>query len=164
MNKSIPIIAIIIGLVVAATLLVSAPKQKSMKPETGQVNNSLPVITDDRTSEEPTPDVVNTTTGEYVEYSEQTYDEARKSGKKVVLFFHADWCPTCRSAEKNILSNIDEIPDDLIILKTNYDKESDLKKKHGITYQHTFVQVDSDGNEITKWSGGALKEILEQIK
>jgi thioredoxin-related protein len=43
-------------------------------------------------------------------------------------------------------------------------EEKDLAKKYGITYQHTFVQIDSKGNEITKWNGGKTDELLAKIK
>jgi hypothetical protein len=51
------------------------------------------------------------------------------------------------------------------ILKTDYDKETELKKKYGVTYQHTLVQVDKSGNMIKKWSGGGtLDNLLSQIQ
>jgi len=68
----------------------------------------------------------------------------------VVLFFHASWCPSCRSAD----SNIQETGvDDFLLLKVDYDTHTDLRKKYGVTYQHTFVQVDANGDLIKKWSG-----------
>ena len=69
-----------------------------------------------------------------------------------VLFFHANWCPSCRAADKGILEGT--IPENLSILKVDFDNSSDLKKKYGVVSQHTFVQIDADGNEIKKWLGG----------
>ena len=37
-------------------------------------------------------------------------------------------------------------------------------EKYGITYQHTFVQIDAEGKEITKWNGGKIDELLTNIK
>jgi len=83
----------------------------------------------------------------------------------VVLFFHASWCPTCRSVDADITVNISDIPEGLIILKTDYDNSSDLKKKYKVTTQHTFVQVDKDGNMISKWTGsGTLDTIVSKVK
>lgn len=83
----------------------------------------------------------------------------------VVLFFHASWCPSCRALNKNIENNVDAIPDGVTILKTDYDKETELKKKYGVTTQHTLVQVDKDGNLIKKWSGGSkLENLLSEIQ
>ncbi len=44
-------------------------------------------------------------------------------------------------------------------------KTPDLKKKYGVTYQHTLVQVDAAGNTIKKWSGGnTLSSVLSMIQ
>ena len=72
----------------------------------------------------------------------------------VVLFFHATWCPSCRAADKAI-SSASNIPSGLTILKLDYDKETELRKKYKLTTQHSFVQVDSQGNLIKKWIGSA---------
>ncbi len=83
----------------------------------------------------------------------------------VVLFFHASWCPFCRSAEADINKNISSIPEGVHILKTDYDKETSLKQKYGVTTQHTFVQVDKEGNLIKKWSGSeTLAAIVGNIQ
>lgn len=83
----------------------------------------------------------------------------------VVLFFHAGWCPTCRALETNINAHLSDIPDNTHILKIDYDTATELKKKYGITYQHTFVQVDSQGNQIKKWSGSStLNSLLSEIQ
>ena len=53
----------------------------------------------------------------------------------------------------------------MTILSTDFDEHTDLKKKYGVTTQHTFVQVDADGNEIAQWSGGStLEDVLENIE
>ncbi len=84
--------------------------------------------------------------------------------KKIILFFHAGWCPTCRALDKNINKNLTKIPDDVVILKVDYDKESELKKKYNVTIQHTLVVVDSNGNIIKKWSGGlTIDTIISQL-
>lgn len=70
----------------------------------------------------------------------------------VVLFFHASWCPTCRAADTAIQSGLSDA-DGLTILKTDYDTETELRQKYGVTTQHTFVQIDASGNEIAQWTG-----------
>ena len=81
----------------------------------------------------------------------------------VVLFFAASWCPSCKTADKNLSS--ETIPEGLTILKLDYDSNLDLRKEYGITSQHAFVQVDSKGNEIKKWYGSRnSKWILEELK
>ena len=83
----------------------------------------------------------------------------------VVLFFHASWCPSCKTTDADINANIAAIPAGTTILKVDYDTNPDLKKKYGVTYQHTFVQVNADGSMIKKWSGSAnLADIVEKTK
>jgi hypothetical protein len=56
------------------------------------------------------------------------------------------------------------IPAGITILKTDYDSETELKKKYGVTTQHTLVQVDKDGNLIKKWSGSSgLANLVAEI-
>ncbi len=101
--------------------------------------------------------------GSYEAYSSDKI--ARAETGDVVLFFHASWCPSCRGLNSSIENNLESIPEGVSILKADYDKEIDLKKKYGVTYQHTLVQVDMDGNMIKKWSGGGtLENLLSQIQ
>ncbi|MBT4123845.1 MAG: thioredoxin family protein [Candidatus Pacebacteria bacterium] len=101
--------------------------------------------------------------GLYTEYSAEKLAQTPADGKNVI-FFHASWCPSCRSADKDIKNNLSSIPENLTILKTDYDTQKNLRKKYGVTGQHTFVQVDSEGEMITKWSGGDLSTIISRIK
>lgn len=104
----------------------------------------------------------------YVPYSKAVYDTS--ADKRRVLYFYATWCPSCKVANEDFTANPNKIPEDVIVIRTNYNdpdtdqEEKNLAKKYGITYQHTFVQVDSDGKEITKWNGGKTDELLANIK
>ncbi len=107
-------------------------------------------------------------TSRYVEYSKSAYDQA--VNKRRVLYFYASWCPICRPTDAEFKENTSKIPEDVVVLRVNYNdpdtdqEEKDLAKKYGITYQHTFVQVDTTGHEITKWNGGAIDKLLLSIK
>ena len=108
--------------------------------------------------------VAMTKAGSYEAYSPEKIARAASSGK-AVLFFRASWCPTCRSLDADIRTKLGEIPAGLTILDVNYDSSSDLKKKYGVTYQHTFVQVDAQGNLIKKWSGSpTLSALVKEVK
>jgi len=101
--------------------------------------------------------------GSYEAYSSEKI--ARAETGDVVLFFHASWCPSCRGLNSDIEANVGSIPKGVSILKTDYDKETELKKKYGVTYQHTLVQVDKDGNLIKKWSGSPkLSSLVSEIQ
>lgn len=99
--------------------------------------------------------------GKYVDYKDVSISDI---DGKIVLDFYASWCPSCRTLESDIQDSLADIPSDLTIVKVNYDDESDLKKKYGVTRQHTMVQVDAQGNLIQKWSGGStLESIVDQL-
>lgn len=82
--------------------------------------------------------------------------------RPAVLFFYATWCPTCRKAMAEIDERIADL-DGVTVIVVNYDRETSLKKKYGITYQHTFVQIDGAGEKVAVWSGGGVDDILENV-
>ena len=103
-------------------------------------------------------------TGLYEAYAPEKVALASATNN-VVLFFRASWCPTCRAVDIDIKANLSKIPSSLTILDVNYDNSTALKQKYGVTYQHTFVQVDKDGNLIKKWSGSpTLTALISEIK
>jgi len=103
-------------------------------------------------------------TGAYVEYASEKIAMA-SANYDVVLFFRASWCPTCKAVDEDIKSHLKDIPESLTILDVNYDNSTDLKKKYGVTYQHTFVQVDAQGNLIKKWVGSpTLASLVSEVK
>lgn len=107
-------------------------------------------------------------TTRYIEYSKEAFEKSAENRR--VLFFYANWCPTCREADPNLKVNAQKIPQDLTVIRVNYNdtdtdkKEKDLAKKYGVTYQHTFVQINNEGKEITKWNGGKIDELLANSK
>ena len=53
---------------------------------------------------------------------------------------------------------------DINLVIVNYDESRDLKRRYGVTYQHTFVVIDSDGDAVTKWNGGSVDDIVMKAK
>ncbi len=117
---------------------------------------------EDSSTDVVVPEVRTAKQDKYLDYLPETYQKL--SSIKRVLFFHANWCPTCRAAEKDFLANEKGIPDGIVVFKLDYDKESELKKTYGITYQHTFVQVDANGEILSSWSGGSVAELAKHVK
>jgi thioredoxin 1 len=131
-----------------------------------QSNTAAPSSTSSLTTEQSTGLVKdsadqNSSSGKYVIYSADYLEKYKNKTK--VLYFFASWCPTCKVANREITEGQDKIPENAVIIKTDYDTQKDLKKKYGVTYQHTFVIVDNQGNEVTKWNGGGLEEILRRL-
>ena len=97
----------------------------------------------------------------YAGYDEASVKWALASGQKVVLFFHAPWCPTCKSLDSAIRSDLISIPADTLIVKVDYDTSEMLKKKYGVTVQHTTVMIDKDMALISKKLGArSVAEVL----
>lgn len=100
------------------------------------------------------------TAGAYIDYAAWQSDPGAYAGTDVVLFFAASWCPTCRRADANLTGDPAAIPAGLTVVKTDFDSSTELKQRYGVTVQHTFVQVDEQGEELTKWTGS---ETADQI-
>jgi len=105
---------------------------------------------------------------QYLPYTKEVLESAGSTRR--VLFFYASWCPTCIPANADFEKNSSMLPSDVTVIRVNYSdpdtdtEEKALATKYGITYQHTYVQIDSEGNEVTKWNGGSVKELLAKIK
>ena|SRR3989338_1378836 len=101
--------------------------------------------------------------GSYESYSADKV--ARAATGSVVLFFRAGWCPTCRGVDADIRANLRSIPIDFTILDIDYDTSTTLKQRYGITYQHTFVQVDAAGTLLKKWQGSpTLAALVAEVE
>lgn len=96
----------------------------------------------------------------YITYDATKVSEALKAGQKVVLFFHATWCPSCKALDKAIMG--DTVPADTLIVKVDYDTSEALKKEYRVASQHTTVMLSADGSEKSKKLGArSLVEVLQ---
>lgn len=94
---------------------------------------------------------------QYRDYSSEAV--AQMQGKPYALFFHATWCPSCVSADKEIKANLGTLPDGTTILKVDYDSNKELRQKYGVTSQHTLVVINADGSVKEKIMGFDLEDI-----
>lgn len=130
----------------------------------GEPNPSAP---DGNTGAAATPPVLIEDTvpgGAYKDYSADALATAQREHRKVVLFFHANWCPECRAADKVFREQPTAIPDGVTLFKVDYDTATALKTKYGVTHQHTFVQIDGDGAMLSKWVSGETELLSQNIK
>ena len=111
----------------------------------------------------PDTDTVSSQTS-YVDYDKALLERANTG--RVVLFFNASWCPTCRVAEGNFKkqAELGNFPTDLTIVSVDYDSHEMLRRQYGVTGQHTFVQVDSSGQALKIWVGGyTVDQVIKQL-
>ena len=91
----------------------------------------------------------------YVDYTTKGLTKASEKNGRAILWFAAlAWCPSCQAADRDFKAHFDKVPKDVTILKINYDTAKELKQKYSIVMQDTFIQVDSQGKEITRWNSG----------
>ena len=104
------------------------------------------------------------TSGNYISYETYQGSGENYSDNDVVLFFNASWCSTCKVARENFEATLDQIPSNLTIVLVDFDENVELKKQYGVTVQHTFVQIDNQGEELKKWSGSvSVDEVTDQV-
>jgi thioredoxin 1 len=133
---------------------------ESSAPSPAQ-NASAPATASDSLNAQATP----TGSGFYVTLAEYEGNQDAFSSTEVVVFFNAAWCSTCKEARDNIEADLAAIPPDLTIVVADFDTEIDLRRTYGVTVQHTFVHIDPQGNEISKWSGSVTTEqIYERVR
>lgn len=139
--------------------------QEEVSVDTMEKDPAPVAIQDDiQPVQEVAPDAVMMKAGTYQEYSQWWVQSALADGKKVALFFHASRCPSCRSLDKDINTSIDELPENTVVFKIDYDTSSDLKKKYGVTTQHTVVTIDADMNMIEKNTGTSFKKLISLLQ
>jgi thiol-disulfide isomerase/thioredoxin len=99
--------------------------------------------------------------GAYVNYAEDVI--AQTSGTKI-LFFHASWCPQCRTLEADIQEK--GVPSGVTIIKVDYDSNQSLRQKYGVTIQTTLVKVDDQANLVEKYvayNDPSVASIIENL-
>lgn len=89
----------------------------------------------------------------YPKYTKGQLVMLNKSGTKVLLHFHAGWCPTCVKQEK-VLNSLEKTADlkGITLLKVDYDAETALKKELKVVTQSTFIAF-SGGQETGRFVG-----------
>ncbi len=168
MNKTVLVIGAAVVVVLGVWFLTSRNQggadTKTMveKQESIAMEQKQPAKTEDTTTKKD-EGVMMAKGGQYAAYDASKIAFAQEG--KVVLFFRASWCPSCRALDADIKKNLSQIPADVLILDVDYDKSADLKREYGVTYQHTLVQVDGSGKMIAKWSGSPeLSDLLKEVK
>ena len=105
---------------------------------------------------------IGSASGAYVTLADYESAQASFTNSDVVLFFNASWCSTCKEVRENLEADPSAIPAGLTIVKVDFDDSDELRQKYGVTVQHTFVQVDSNGNELAKWNGSVTADEIAQ--
>lgn len=109
--------------------------------------NSVSQETLDAAGPLPENQSANSQVSNYVDYSEEALVASADS--KRIVFFHAPWCSTCNFFEQQIEKQ--GIPEGIVILKADFDKDTATKQKYGVSVQSTFVLLDENGEVERVW-------------
>ena len=166
MNKSVGILICVAVFLIIGGASIYVFLQNNSSNESVNSNSSGASDLNDNSQESGEMAKAGNTTQRYLEFENGLIENT--PGKKL-LFFYANWCPTCRPVDKELQENSEKIPEEITIIRVNYNDpdtdqaEKDLAKKYNVTYQHTFVLIDENGNEIKKWNGGEMDKLLSEL-
>ena len=144
MSKRILVIIVALAVVIGGGIAVLAlsPSTPEASPQ-ATPTPAVEVAPETSAEAEEAEETAEATAGAYVDYSDAAL--AAADGTRL-LFFHAPWCPQCRTMEEDILAS--GVPDGVTILKVDYDSNQALRQQYGVTLQTTFVELDAAGNPV----------------
>lgn len=149
MKSSLPIIIGIVALVVGIGYLATedkGAKQESVintTTETKRQNSPQPTVSETAVVSPEVADAEVASAGAYLPYSADAV--ATSNADRILLFFHATWCPSCKALDADIVKNAGTIPDGVAIYKVDYDTSTELKRKYGVTTQHSIIEINKSG-------------------
>ena len=160
-------------LLIALFLIACTPAQRPADPSTvialptSSVASSRSSVVSSRassatsvvTSSPPASSAV-ALTGKYQAY----YEGVVGNGEENVLFFHAAWCPYCREGDAKLSELYATQTFVRSTYKVDYDTATALKKKYGVTQQHTFILINEMGNEIARVSFPDDQKLLSLLR
>lgn len=105
----------------------------------------------------------------------QSYEEgiamAKDQGKKVLLYFHADWCGYCKKMERSTFVDagvVQYVNTNFIAISVNSDENRALAKAYGVSGLPTFWLLNPDSSKLSNLPGYVeaprLIAILKYIK
>lgn len=81
-----------------------------------------------------------------LDFNEGDYNQALDSGRVIILFFYAKWCPVCQAEIPKFYEAMEELNNpNLVGFRVNYNDddtdsfEEQLARDFGVAYQHTKV-------------------------
>jgi thiol-disulfide isomerase/thioredoxin len=165
MNKRLIVVPILLLIVIAAaTYLV---QNKGTDKPAAIIDASTRSATEPASDKPAEPKSDNATItpqaspGKYVDYTSSIISETK--GTKL-LFFHAPWCSQCKKIEADIRQTT--LPNNVTVIKIDYDTNQSLRQKYGVTLQTTFVRVDDNGNLVEKfvaYDSPSWKSVSDQL-
>ncbi|MDO5729973.1 MAG: thioredoxin domain-containing protein [Actinomycetaceae bacterium] len=102
-------------------------------------------------------------TPRYITYDTFSADPQAYTGTKHVLFFTADWCAECLATDVAYRKDPSLIPDDVTLIRTDFDLYENIRQLYEVTIQHTFVQIDGSGTMIKRWAASNPESLTKGL-
>lgn len=97
--------------------------------------------------------------GFYADY-DPTVEKTFVGRKPYALFFHADWCPTCKKLDRELKKVLYTLPSSTAVFKVDYDTaDTKLKQRYGVKDKHTIVFIDKNGKHVNTVLGFGITDI-----
>ena len=84
-------------------------------------------------------------TNSYVDFSKEIFEKELENREYIILQFYATWCYSCVSEDKLIKNNFNNLPENILIFRINFndentdDYEKELAKKYGVTERYDKI-------------------------
>jgi len=86
----------------------------------------------------------------YQKYSADLLNQSLEAGKHVVLSVGANRSPLCRALHKDLMKEAVWLPDDIVILTIDFDRDQDLVAQYEVKHEHTLLFLDTKWNVVKK--------------
>ncbi len=87
-----------------------------------------------------------------------TFEELVGSDEPILIDFTADWCKPCRKIDSMLNQLVEELDDDILIMKIDVDKNAALRKKYKIEAVPTLILFQ---NSKQLWRHTGLISMIE---
>ncbi|MDO5083411.1 MAG: thioredoxin family protein [Arachnia propionica] len=100
----------------------------------------------------------------FITHEEYESSRERYTDTTVVLFFNARWCPACRAITEELTTDPGRLPEKTTLVSVDYDEHTELRQRHGVTMQHTFVALDDQGQQVRRWTSTSTEALLKELQ
>lgn len=93
-------------------------------------------------------------------FTQAQFDALQQQGKPILVWTHADWCPTCR-AQGKVLDELLPMPalQGLTVLKVDFDNQKPVVRAFRAVRQSTFI-LFKGGKEIGRSLGDTRRDSI----
>ena len=90
---------------------------------------------------------------DFIPYSKENFEALQKQDRRIVLQYHASWCPICKR-QRNVLEALTKDPNlkNVEFVTANYDSDKEVRKQYAVKWQSTLILFQG-GKELKRSQG-----------